>query len=87
MEKEDASLKLDDTPNLRTCIVNTDIEPGNFETITVDILQTTIKQLTEKLVNHFGYPKTSKYRIRNLEKNMLYCKEELDQLLKCFMQF
>lgn len=33
---------LDDTPNLRSCIVNHEGQPDNFETLTVDIIKLTV---------------------------------------------
>jgi hypothetical protein len=84
--KPERALHVDDTPNLRTCVVNSDIEPTNFENnFTVDILTTTIQQLTDRLAKERGVKQPA--RLRNLEKNLLYAKEETTQLLKCFHQF
>lgn len=73
---------LDDTPNLRTVLANSEDEPTDYRTILVDIEQLTIAGLTQKLMAEFGQTVTS--RIRNLTTEKLYTKGDEDTLLKEF---
>ena len=76
---------IQEDPNIRICIVNCDKDLSTFERVPVDIFSKTIGDLTEHLKKEFGVG--GSYRIKNLQKDKLYAKEELGMLLKNFEQF
>lgn len=76
---------LDDTPNLRSCIVNSEEKDQTFERFHVDIFTMTIKSLTEYLAREMKLK--GPRRLRNLTTKKLYIKEEEDLILNTFEQF
>ena len=56
-----------------------------FERVPVNIFSNTIGDLTELLKKEFGVE--GPHRIRNLERDRLYAKEEIGMMLKNFDQF
>ena len=75
----------EENPNIRVCIVNCDKDLSMFERVPVDIFSNTIGDLTELLKKEFGVE--GPHRIRNLERDRLYAKEEIGMMLKNFDQF
>lgn len=82
---EDGDVNLDDSPNMRACLVSTDDEPGIFQRIYADIFTTTIRDLTEILKREFK--REGPHRIRDLLLKKLYSKADECMLLKTFSQF
>ena len=78
-------MNVDDTPNMRSVLAYTEDAPQDVETFYVDILKMTIKDLTDFLIEKMGLK--GPYRMRNLTKNQLYTKEEIDIKLEKFEQF
>jgi hypothetical protein len=81
----DEDMNLDDSPNMRACLVSTDDEPGIFQRIYADIFTSTIHDLTEILKREFK--REGPHRIRDLLLKKLYSKEDEGMLLKTFSQF
>ena len=75
---------LDDTPNLRTALVEKANEAG-VEVMQVDILKMTIKDLTEKICKEFFLK--APQRLLNLTTSRYYTKEDENKLLCEFEQF
>lgn len=80
-EQEDVEID----PDMRTCIVNTEEDPETFERVTINIFTKTIADLTQILKTELK--KDGPHRIRNLQLNTLYAKEDELMLLKNFEQF
>lgn len=76
---------IDDTPNLRSCIVNSEEKEQTFERFHVDIFTMTIKSLTEYLTREMKLK--APRRLRNLTTKKLYVREEEDKVLNEFEQF
>ena len=75
---------LDDTPNLRTCLVERAGIRG-CEVMQVDILKMTIKDLTDKICKELFLKQPQ--RLLNLTNNRYYTKEDESMLLSAFEQF
>jgi len=75
---------VDDTPNIRTCLVHRK-DVSAVENIQVDILKQTVADLTAYICKEFFLKPPQ--RIRNLTANRFYNKEDEGKLLKEFEQF
>ena len=83
--KLEKAFNLDETPNLRSLIVNTEEHPNKFENFTVDILKDTIRTLTDYLTKELCLKPPQ--RMKNLADQKLYTKEEENKLLCDYESF
>ena len=75
---------VDDTLDIRTVIVNSELDKQVFERFQVK-LDWTINKLTEFLADKLGLQ--GEHRLRNLKDNRLFMKEEMQSLLEHYETF